>query len=189
MVRTCPSASNNLRLRQLSALILLISLISTSICALAQTKEQQKRGIIVPPAPTPSPGSIKFDNPGNKPELILQTGHTRSINAVAFSPDNRWLARGPRVRLSAETVRDQALAVSGLLSKKMYGPPVRPPQPKLGLNAAFGGSTDWKTSEGDDRYRRAIYVTWRRSNPYPSSALGSVGRCVNGLRRRLRSRE
>jgi hypothetical protein len=90
--------------------------------------------------------------------------------AAKADPDNRWLARGPRVRLSAETVRDQALAVSGLLSKKMYGAPVRPPQPKLGLSAAFGGSTDWKTSEGEDRYRRAIYVSWRRSNPYPSMA-------------------
>jgi mono/diheme cytochrome c family protein len=85
-------------------------------------------------------------------------------------PDNRWLSRGPRIRLSAEMVRDQALAVSGLLSNKMYGPPVRPPQPKLGLAAAFGASTDWKTSDGDDRYRRAIYTTWRRSNPYPSMA-------------------
>jgi hypothetical protein len=52
----------------------------------------------------------------------------------------------------------------------MYGPPVKPPQPKLGLNAAFGGATDWETSPGEDRYRRAIYTTWRRSNPYPSMA-------------------
>jgi hypothetical protein len=91
-------------------------------------------------------------------------------DAAVADPDNRWLARGPRVRLSAEMVRDQALAVSGLLSSKMYGPPVRPPQPNLGLRAAFGDSTDWKTSAGDDRYRRAIYTTWRRSNPYPSMA-------------------
>ena len=105
-------------------------------------------------------------------------------NAAKLDPDNRWLARGPRVRLSAEMVRDQALAVSGLLSKKMYGPPVRPPQPKLGLAAAFGGSTDWKTSEGEDRYRRAIYVTWRRSNPYPSMAtFDAPNRDVCALRR------
>jgi hypothetical protein len=84
--------------------------------------------------------------------------------------DNQWLARGPRVRLSAEMVRDQALAVSGLLSKKMYGPPVRPPQPTLGLKAAFGSATDWETSGGEDRFRRGIYTTWRRSNPYPSMA-------------------
>jgi hypothetical protein len=85
-------------------------------------------------------------------------------------PDNRLLARGPRFRLSAETIRDQALAVSGLLSPKMYGPPVKPPQPSLGLNAAFGSSTDWQTSPGEDRYRRGVYTTWRRSSPYPSMA-------------------
>ncbi len=85
-------------------------------------------------------------------------------------PDNRWLARGPRFRMSAEMIRDQSLALSGLLSPKMYGAPVRPPQPKLGLSAAFGSSTDWETSLGEDRYRRAIYTQFRRSNPYPSMA-------------------
>src|SRR5204863_3578251 len=59
---------------------------------------------------------------------------------------------------------------SGLMSSKMYGPPVKPPQPKMGLNAAFGSATDWETSAGEDKYRRAIYTTWRRSNPYPSMA-------------------
>lgn len=93
-----------------------------------------------------------------------------SAELAARDPENRLLARGPRFRLTAEMVRDQALAVSGLLSAKMYGPPVKPPQPKLGLSAAFGSATDWETSAGEDRYRRAIYTTWRRSNPYPSMA-------------------
>ncbi|MEZ6060039.1 MAG: DUF1553 domain-containing protein [Planctomycetaceae bacterium] len=93
-----------------------------------------------------------------------------TAEAAAADPDDRWLARGPRIRLSAEMVRDQALAVSGLLSDRMYGPPVKPPQPNLGLSAAFGSSTDWQTSEGTDRYRRGLYTTWRRSNPYPSMA-------------------
>ncbi len=84
--------------------------------------------------------------------------------------DNEWLARGPRVRLSAEMVRDQALSIAGLLSSKMYGPPVRPPQPNLGLKAAFGGDTDWQNSAGEDRYRRGLYTNWRRSSPYPSMA-------------------
>ncbi|WP_145084237.1 DUF1553 domain-containing protein [Aureliella helgolandensis] len=84
--------------------------------------------------------------------------------------DNEWLARGPRVRLSAEMVRDQSLQLADLLSQQMYGPPVRPPQPNLGLKAAFGGDTDWQTSDGGDRYRRGLYTTWRRSNPYPSMA-------------------
>ncbi|WP_437187577.1 DUF1553 domain-containing protein [Planctomicrobium sp. SH668] len=85
-------------------------------------------------------------------------------------PENRLLARGPRFRISAETIRDQALALSGLLSRKMYGPPVKPQQPTSGLSAAFGQSVDWQTSTGDDKYRRGIYTTWRRSNPYPSMA-------------------
>jgi len=99
----------------------------------------------------------------------LQNSHVTDEMA-ARDPANRLLARGPRVRLSAEMVRDQALAVSGLLSSKMYGPPVRPPQPNMGLRAAFGGGIDWKTSTGEDRYRRGLYTTWRRSNPYPSMA-------------------
>ena len=90
--------------------------------------------------------------------------------SIAADPDNRWLSRGPRVRHSAEMIRDQALLAAGLLSDRMYGPPVKPPQPSMGLSAAFGSSTDWKTSEGEDRYRRGIYTTWRRSNPYPSMA-------------------
>uniref|UniRef100_A0A7C2NW43 DUF1553 domain-containing protein n=1 Tax=Schlesneria paludicola TaxID=360056 RepID=A0A7C2NW43_9PLAN len=85
-------------------------------------------------------------------------------------PDNRLLARGPRFRMSAEMIRDQALCVSGLLSPKMYGPPTRPLQPKLGVNAAFGSAVDWQPSEGEDRHRRGLYTTWRRSNPYPSMA-------------------
>jgi Protein of unknown function (DUF1553)/Protein of unknown function (DUF1549) len=85
-------------------------------------------------------------------------------------PDNRLLARGPRFRLSAEMVRDQALFVGGLLSAKMYGPPVNPPQPAIGLRAAFGSEIDWKVSAGEDRHRRALYTMWRRSNPYPSMA-------------------
>lgn len=83
-------------------------------------------------------------------------------------PHNRLLGRGPRTRLSAETLRDQALAVSGLISEKMFGPPVHPYMPRNGLAAAFGASTDWETSTGDDRHRRAVYTRWRRNLPYPS---------------------
>ena len=102
-------------------------------------------------------------------QTYRQSSHVTDEMA-ANDPLNRLLGRGPRVRLSAEMVRDQALAVSGLLSSKMYGSPVNPPQPDMGLKAAFGGGIDWKTSSGEDRYRRGIYTTWRRSNPYPSMA-------------------
>lgn len=82
-------------------------------------------------------------------------------------PANLLLARAPRVRLSAEQVRDQALAVSGLLSKKMYGPSVMPPQPEGIWQVVYSGA-QWRTSEGEDRHRRGIYTYWRRTSPYPS---------------------
>ena len=107
-------------------------------------------------------------------EIVTSATYRQTSKAdpavVARDPDNRLLARGPRVRLSAEVIRDQALAAAGLLSRKKGGPSVNPPQPNLGLSAAFGGGIDWKTSQGEDRLRRAIYTTWRRSNPYPSMA-------------------
>jgi hypothetical protein len=80
---------------------------------------------------------------------------------------NRLLSRGPRVRLSAEMVRDQALALSGRLSPKMYGRPVMPPQPE-GVWRSVYNNQDWKTAEGEDRYRRAIYTYWKRTSGYPS---------------------
>lgn len=107
-------------------------------------------------------------------QLVLSATYRQSsvTNAEAYAADpaNRLLTRGPRFRVSAEMVRDQALFVAGLLSEKQFGPPVKPPQPNLGLKAAFGSGTDWKTSGGEDKYRRGLYTTWRRSSPYPSMA-------------------
>ena len=82
-------------------------------------------------------------------------------------PYNRFYAHGPRVRLSAEQVRDQALAVSGLLSTKMYGPGVMPYQPE-GIWASPYGNEKWVLSNGEDRYRRAVYTYHKRTGPYPS---------------------
>ena len=65
-------------------------------------------------------------------------------------------------------VRDQALALSGLLSHQVGGPSVYPPQPDGLWQAAFNGQRTWATSQGDDRYRRALYTFWRRTTPYPS---------------------
>lgn len=81
-------------------------------------------------------------------------------------PENRLLARGPRVRLEAEMIRDQALAVSGLLSRKIGGPSVMPPQP-AGLWMVVYSGDKWETSQGEDKYRRGLYTFWRRSNPHP----------------------
>ncbi|MGK7397862.1 MAG: DUF1553 domain-containing protein [Candidatus Cyclobacteriaceae bacterium M3_2C_046] len=82
-------------------------------------------------------------------------------------PYNRLLARGPRFRLSAEQVRDQALAVGGLLSSKIGGPSVMPPQPEGVWQVIYSGN-NWETAEGEDRYRRGLYTFWRRTTPYPS---------------------
>ena len=107
--------------------------------------------------------------------LILNTRAYRQSAASnaklnELDPDNRFAARGPRFRPSGEMLRDQALAVSGLLSSKMFGVPVRPMRPNLGLSIAFGGSGDWATSAGEERHRRSIYTETKRSTPYPSFA-------------------
>jgi hypothetical protein len=85
-------------------------------------------------------------------------------------PRNRLLSRGPRRRLDAEMVRDQALALSGLLSSKTGGPSVYPVQPDGLWRAAFNGERTWATSKGEDRHRRGLYTFWRRTVPYPSMA-------------------
>jgi hypothetical protein len=114
----------------------------------------------------------KWDTKGFLKLLVTSAAYRQAAKVtpelVERDPDNRLLARGPRVRLTAEMVRDQALSAAGLLSPKMFGPSVRPQQPNLGLSAAFGGSIDWQTSGGEDKFRRGVYVQWRRSNPYPS---------------------
>jgi hypothetical protein len=107
--------------------------------------------------------------------LLLNSRAYRQTSAASSKrneqdPDNRFLARGPRFRPSGEMLRDQALAVSGLLSAKMFGAPVRPIRPNMGLSIAFGGSGDWATSTGEDRHRRSLYTDTRRSTPYPSFA-------------------
>ncbi len=93
-----------------------------------------------------------------------------SAAALQKDPDNVLVSRGPRHRLEAEMVRDQALAMAGLLSRKIGGPSVYPPQPPGLWRAAFNGERTWATSTGDDRYRRGLYTFWRRTVPYPSMA-------------------
>ncbi|MCH2589403.1 MAG: DUF1549 and DUF1553 domain-containing protein [Planctomycetales bacterium] len=86
----------------------------------------------------------------------------------ASDPGNRWYARAARRRLPAELIRDNALAIAGLLSDKMHGPPVFPVQPSGVWNHIGVASNLWKTSHGEDLYRRGVYVYWRRTVPYPS---------------------
>jgi len=79
--------------------------------------------------------------------------------------ENRLLARGPHVRLEAEMIRDAALCASGLLSEKMGGPSVYPPQP-AGVTEVAYGSPGWPTSEGEDRHRRSVYTFIKRTAPF-----------------------
>ena len=87
---------------------------------------------------------------------------------IAKDPTNELLSRGPRFRLSGELIRDNVLAVSGLLSDKIGGPSVYPPQPN-GLWKEISGADIkvYPTSKGDDRYRRSLYTFVRRGNPHP----------------------
>jgi hypothetical protein len=82
-------------------------------------------------------------------------------------PSNKYYARGARVRLSAEEVRDQALCISGELSDSMYGPSVYPWQPK-GIWLSPWNGNEWQQSKGEQQYRRALYTYWKRSAAYPS---------------------
>ncbi|MFN7543361.1 MAG: PSD1 and planctomycete cytochrome C domain-containing protein [Acidobacteriota bacterium] len=104
--------------------------------------------------------------------LIVTSATYQQASAVtpdllARDPQNQWYARGARFRLDAEVVRDQALAAAGLLSTKMYGPPVMPWQPEGVWQVVYNGDA-WRTSQGEDRYRRAIYTFMRRTSSYPA---------------------
>ena len=99
---------------------------------------------------------------------------TVSHEKLAVDANNLFYSRGPRLRLTAEEIRDQALHVSGLLSDKMYGPGVMPPQPEGIWEHAYLGNL-WKTSEGQDRYRRGIYTYLKRTSPYPSMITFDAG--------------
>ena len=94
---------------------------------------------------------------------------------VEKDPENRLLARGPRFRLPAETVRDNALALSGLLNREIGGPSVFPYQPAgLWEEMAFGdgfSAQSYKPSTGKDLYRRSMYTFWKRTVPPPSLAI------------------
>ena len=87
---------------------------------------------------------------------------------ISRDPENRLFARGPRFRLTAELIRDNALAVSGQLSTKMFGPPVYPPQPEGVWRVTGLVDNTYRVSAGEDALRRGVYTVWRRSAPYPS---------------------
>lgn len=103
-------------------------------------------------------------------EIVMSATYRQSSK---FTPDrlekdpyNRLLSRGPRFRLSAEQIRDQVLAVSGLLDRKVGGKSVMPSQPEGIWNVVYSNHK-WETT-AEDKYRRGLYTFWRRTTPYPS---------------------
>jgi hypothetical protein len=99
-----------------------------------------------------------------------QQSSAAPAEAYAADPDNRWLSRGPRHRLSAEQLRDSALAVSGLLSPRMGGPSVKPYQPR-GLWEESGTGKTYVQDHGEALYRRSLYTFWRRTAPPPTMVM------------------
>lgn len=89
-----------------------------------------------------------------------------SSELLARDPQNILLARGPRFRVDAETVRDIALSAAGLLTDKIGGPSVFPPQP-AGVSELSYGAMSWPTSKGPDRFRRGLYTYLKRTSLYP----------------------
>lgn len=104
-------------------------------------------------------------------ELVTSAAYRQAASVskekLAKDPRNQLLSRGPRQRLTAEMTRDNALAVSGLLSRKQFGPPVMPVQPAGIWRSAYNNG-NWVTSTGEDRHRRALYTFLKRATPYPS---------------------
>lgn len=120
-------------------------------------------------------------------EVVLSETYRQSSKVrpedLERDPSNIYLSRMPRIRLSAEQVRDQALAISGTLNPTMYGPPVMPYQPAGIWSSPYNGSK-WVPSEEAQQYRRAIYIYWKRTSPYPSMiTFDGVGREVCASRR------
>ncbi len=160
-------------------------------CEFVNPVEPLNRSSVEPVAastlqPTNAPTLQRFNdstlqpfNPSTSHPWSLKHIHRLIVTSAAYrqssqvtpelyqrDPYNRLFARGPRVRLEAEMVRDQALAVSGLLSHKLGGPSVMPPQPEGLWQVVYSGDK-WVTSPGEDKYRRGLYTFWRRTSPHP----------------------
>jgi hypothetical protein len=105
--------------------------------------------------------------------IVTSATYRQSSKAAAEllqrDPENRLLARGPSVRLTADVVRDQALAIAGVLVNKIGGPSVKPYQP-AGIWKELNSSEDYVQSHGEDLYRRSLYTFWKRTVPPPTMA-------------------
>jgi hypothetical protein len=104
--------------------------------------------------------------------IVLSSTYAQSSSVssemLEVDPSNRFFQRGPRLRMSAEMIRDNALRISGLLSERMAGPPVYPPQPDGLWRQTGRNEPKYRAAANEDRFRRGIYVIWRRAAPYAS---------------------
>jgi hypothetical protein len=120
---------------------------------------------------------LKWDMKAIQKLIVMSAAYRQSSHAtpqvLERDPDNRLLARGPRFRLSAEEVRDQALAVSGLLVEKTGGPSVRPymPQGVWDETSVYGNLRNYMPDKGDGLYRRTLYTIWKRTAAPPTMLL------------------
>jgi mono/diheme cytochrome c family protein len=125
-------------------------------------------GTTSPASGKPEPWSFKHVLRLIVTSNMYRRSSSRTPELVARDDRNLLYARGPRLRMDAEMIRDNALAIAGLLSKKQFGPPIKPPQPD-GLWTKVGGEKyEYVVSPGEDKYRRGLYVVWKRGSPYPS---------------------
>jgi hypothetical protein len=123
--------------------------------------------------------------------LILNSATYRQASNIrpdlaTIDPNNYLLARQSRIRLDAEVVRDVGLSASGLLSEKIGGPSVFPPQPD-GVMTMGQSKREWKASDGADRYRRGLYTFFWRATPYPSLTVFDAPDAFSACMRRARS--
>ena len=122
--------------------------------------------------------------------IVLSATYQQSSNVTAAlqtkDPQNKLYARSPRVRLSAEQIRDQTLAVSGLLLDSLYGKSVMPFQPDGVWSSPYSGNV-WRLSEGKQQFRRAVYTYLKRSSPFPSILTFDGGNREVCLSRRIRT--
>ena len=115
---------------------------------------------------------LNWDMKGTIKTIVMSATYRQSSAAsnelADRDPRNRLLARGPRVRLPAETIRDNALAVSGLLKEKIGGPSVKPYQPAgLWEDVSVERRAIYKADVGEGLYRRSMYTYWKRTCPPP----------------------
>src|SRR5438034_6455792 len=115
--------------------------------------------------------SSGWDYKGLLKKIALSATYRQSSKVkpelLARDPENKFLARGPVRRLTAEMLRDEALAASGLLAEKIGGPSVKPYQPP-GLWEIAMGNPKYEQGRGEDLYRRSLYTFWKRTVPPPA---------------------